>query len=145
MSTALPAPQTGSAAPLSEAEIRRQLQRIQASPTFQSSPRMSRFLRFVVEETLQSGPEAVKEVTVAMAAFDRPADFNPKLDPVVRNEARRLRGKLEAYYAGEGAADRVRISIPKGGYAPHFEALETAAPAAGSSQPAAYLPASPPA
>src|SRR5579871_2996146 len=135
----------GNPEPLTEDSIRRQLDRILASPGFHSSGRMSRFLRFVVQETLDNGTDAVKEVTVAMAAFDRPADFNPKLDPVVRNEARRLRGKLEAYYAGEGAADRVRISIPKGGYAPHFEALETAAPAAGSSQPAAYLPASPPA
>jgi Tol biopolymer transport system component len=93
---------------------------------------MSRFLRFVVDETLESGPEGVKELTVAIAVFDRPADFNPKLDPVVRNEARRLRGKLEAYYACEGANDRVRVSIPKGGYAPHFAVLETtaAAPAA---------------
>lgn len=125
MSTALPSPQTGSAVPHLEAEIRLQLQRIQASPSFQSSARMSRFLRFVVEETLESGPDGVKEVTVALAVFDRPTDFNPKLDPVVRNEARRLRGKLEVYYAGEGANDRVRISIPKGGYAPHFEVLES--------------------
>src|SRR5262245_50588264 len=126
MSTPLPAPQSGSAASLLDEEIRLQLQRIEASPSFQSSTRMSRFLRFVVEETLQSGPEAVKEVTVAIAAFDRPTDFNPKLDPVVRNEARRLRGKLEAYYAGEGASDHVRISIPKGGYVPHFEVIDTA-------------------
>ncbi len=98
---------------------------------------MSRFLRFVVEETLESGPDAVKETTVAIAAFDRPTDFNPKLDPVVRNEARRLRGKLDAYYAGEGANDRIRISIPKGGYAPHFEVLEIAPAAA----PPAIAPA----
>jgi Tol biopolymer transport system component len=83
---------------------------------------MSRFLRFVVAETLVNGADAVKEVTVALAVFDRPADFNPKLDPVVRNEARRLRGKLDAYYAGEGSSDCILISIPKGHYAPAFTA-----------------------
>ncbi|HLK66597.1 MAG TPA: LpqB family beta-propeller domain-containing protein [Bryobacteraceae bacterium] len=87
---------------------------------------MSRFLRFVVQETLDNGTDAVKEVTVAFAVFDRPADFNPKLDPVVRNEARRLRGKLDAYYSGEGSNDPVLISIPKGGYAPAFTALKQA-------------------
>jgi Tol biopolymer transport system component len=85
---------------------------------------MSRFLRFVVEETLVAGRDAVKEVTVAIAVFDREPDFNPKVDPVVRNEARRLRGKLETYYTSEGARDGIRISIPKGGYAPQFERVE---------------------
>src|SRR5579871_77691 len=56
MSTALPSPQTGSAFPVSEAEIRLQLKRIQASPSFQSSARMSRFLRFVVVEAAVEAP-----------------------------------------------------------------------------------------
>jgi TolB-like protein/Flp pilus assembly protein TadD len=35
-----------------------------------------------------------------------------------------LRARLEAYYLASGAADRVRISLPKGGYVPVFELVE---------------------
>ena len=49
-------------------------------------------------------------------------------DPVVRIEAGRLRRCLEHYYLTEGVADRVRITIPKGGYVPQFIVTEEAAP-----------------
>lgn len=104
--------------------IRQQLDRILQSPGFQSSPRMSRFLRFVVETSLSDEADQIKETTVAIAVFDRSPDFNPKTDPVVRNEARRLRAKLDAYYETEGKEDPVRISVPKGGYVSHFEIVE---------------------
>jgi TolB-like protein/Tfp pilus assembly protein PilF len=47
---------------------------------------------------------------------------------VVRIEAGRLRRCLEHYYLTEGVADRVRITIPKGGYVPQFIVREEAAP-----------------
>jgi TolB-like protein len=37
-------------------------------------------------------------------------------------QARRLRAKLDEYYAGEGAGDAVVIRVPKGAYVPVFEA-----------------------
>jgi len=40
----------------------------------------------------------------------------------VRVEARRLRAKLEAYYATAGKNDAVLIKFPKGAYAPTFVA-----------------------
>jgi hypothetical protein len=44
--------------------------------------------------------------------------FHPSIDAVVRVDATRLRAKLNDYYATEGSADSLRISIPKGTYMP---------------------------
>jgi Tol biopolymer transport system component len=101
------------------------LDRILASPSFSRSARISRFLRFVVDMTLEGRADELKETTVAVAVFDREPAYNPKTDPVVRYEARRLRSKLERYYAEDGAKERMRISLPKGGYVPRFEICDT--------------------
>ena len=114
-------------APSSE-EIRRALEGILESEGFRRAERMSRFLRHVVEAAVRGEAGSLKEVAIGQAVFDRPADYDPKEDPVVRNEARRLRGKLEQFY--ESGPDRVpvRIEIPRGGYAPQFHLLARAAP-----------------
>jgi adenylate cyclase len=59
--------------------------------------------------------------------FDRGQDFDPRLDPIVRVEAGRLRAKLQEYYEGGGQSDPVRIVFRKGSYAPTFEAATPAA------------------
>jgi hypothetical protein len=52
--------------------------------------------------------------------FDRGANYDPRLDPIVGVEARRLRAQLRQYYSSVGAADTVRIDIPDCSYAPLF-------------------------
>jgi TolB-like protein/cytochrome c-type biogenesis protein CcmH/NrfG len=52
--------------------------------------------------------------------FERSAEFDAQGDPVVRIEAGRLRRALERYYLSDGRSDPVVITIPKGGYVPHF-------------------------
>src|SRR3954452_10006760 len=96
------------------------LQRIVASREFMNSERKRRFLKFVVQETLAGHAGRIKAYAIALDVFDRDPSFNPVADPVVRIEAGRLRRCLEHYYLGEGAADRIRITIPKGGYVPYF-------------------------
>src|SRR6202049_4918372 len=91
------------------------------SPEFADSPRLSRFLKYVVEQTIEGRAADLKEYRVGVDVFDRPADYDPKTDPVVRVEARQFRFKLAAYYAAQGHRDEVAISIPKGGYGAHFE------------------------
>jgi hypothetical protein len=103
-----------------EAAVLEQLGRLLASPELSTSPQLSTLLRHVVERTLRGEPEALKESTLALDVFNRPSDHNPKIDPIVRVEARRLRTKLDAYYKGRGQHDPVRISLPKGGYVPMF-------------------------
>ena len=65
-------------------EVRAELERILAFGDMQSSRQMSSFLRFVVEEKLAGRDARIKERTIAIGALDRDADFDPRLDPIVR-------------------------------------------------------------
>lgn len=102
----------------------RELQKILASETFARSERMRRFLAYAVEHTLAQDVGQLKESVIGVAVFDRPATYDPKSDPIVRIEARRLREKLTAYYEHEGKEDLFRINLPKGGYVTSFEAVQ---------------------
>jgi len=97
------------------------LARIIRSRHFCNSPRISRFLTFVVEECIAGRSDRLKGYTIGVAVFDRAADFDPQADTIVRVQARVLRRKLDQYYARDGADDPVRISIAKGTYAPKFD------------------------
>ena len=123
-------------------EVRAQMRRILADPTLQASPARRELLRFVVEETLAGRADRLKGFTIALAVFGRKDDFDPQTDPVVRVEARRLRRDLDSYYVAAGKRDPVVISIPKGGYVPHFEwrDVDTApdAPPPGDARPRRY-------
>jgi serine/threonine-protein kinase len=81
---------------------------------------MARFLKFVVECQLAGRGSELKEYTIGVEVFDRDRHYDPRVDPIVRVEARRLRAKLDAWYAGEGKHDSVVIRLPKGSYAPLF-------------------------
>ena len=101
--------------------VRAQLERILASPGFANADRLSRFLRFVVERTLDGEGDQLKEYRLGTEVFDRPPDYDPRLDSIVRVEARRLRSKLAEYYEGPGRTDPTVIRVDKGGYAAAFE------------------------
>ena len=94
--------------------VKEQLDRIATSSGFRQSERMRRFLAFCVEAALNG--ETPKEYAVGAAVFDRKQDYDPRVDPIVRVEARRLRAKLEQYYSGNGAGDEIVIELPKGCY-----------------------------
>jgi TolB-like protein/Tfp pilus assembly protein PilF len=100
--------------------IRDQLGRVLASPGFIHSARMRQFLELVVENSL-AGDGPLKETEIGVRVFGRAQDYDSSVDPIVRVEARRLRQKLQQYYEQQGAADRVAIGLPKGGYTPEFE------------------------
>lgn len=100
--------------------IRAALDRILASDVFRSAPQLAAFLGFIVERSLAGRAAELKGYTIAVEAFGRSPDFDPQTDPIVRVEAGRLRKALVQYYAGEGAAEPLRITIPVGGYVPSF-------------------------
>jgi adenylate cyclase len=145
-------------------DVRGCLQKLLASREFTASGRNRRFLSYVVEETLSGRGNRIKAYNIALAAFDRGADFDPLADPIVRIEAGRLRRSLEHYYLTAGKSDPIRIDIPKGSYAAVFsraqrdaaasddaptgraelerpEALPAATPAAPAAHPAASVTA----
>ena len=103
--------------------IRRQLEKIAAHGLFARSERMVRFLRLAVERTLEGKADELKEYLIGVEVFDRPSSYDPRVDPIVRVEARRLRSKLKAYYAGDGNNDPVRIEFRTGSYAPQIRML----------------------
>ncbi len=108
-------------------EVREELEKIVSSPRFATAGRLPLFLRHVVDATLADQSERLKESVLGIEFFQRGNDFDPRLDPIVRVEARRLRARLEEYYSGEGASHSVQIEIPRGAYVPVFR---DAAPAA---------------
>src|SRR6516225_7882634 len=95
---------------------RRQLERVLASPGFSRNERLSRFLRFVVEQHLAGRDDELKESVIAVEVLGRSPDHDPKQDSIVRTEAARLRVRLSEYYLGDGKDDPLVIELPKGGY-----------------------------
>jgi Tol biopolymer transport system component len=112
--------------PVSRALVEEQLARMLASSTFRGAERSRILLRFIVEETLQGRANRLKDYTLGSEALGRGDQFDPRADPIARVEVSRLRSRIDVYYATEGAGDAVRISLPKGGYVPQFDALPTA-------------------
>jgi TolB-like protein len=95
-----------------------QLERILTSSTFVRSKRLGRFLRFTVEQCLEGRQTALKEYLVGVEVFNKMETFDPRIDSIVRVEARRLRSKLERYYMTEGRDDGIIIQFRKGSYVP---------------------------
>src|SRR3954453_16339329 len=108
--------------------VRAQLGKILSSPVFVNSPRMSRFLRFVVETTLDGNSERIKEYVIAVDVFEKAEDYDPQADSTVRTEASKLRSRLARYYDSEGRDDLIGITIPKGSYVPQFEQRNNGTP-----------------
>jgi TolB-like protein len=103
--------------------VRKELERILASPGFARNERLSRFLRVIVERHLEGRDGELKESVIGIEVFGRQPGFDAKQDSTVRTEAGRLRARLAEYYAGDGIGDRVIIELPKGGYIPAFRPL----------------------
>ena len=104
----------------SEQAIRGHLSVLLSSTAFAQADRLKRFLRYVVEETVAGRGEGLKEYSIGVEVFDREASFDPRTDPIVRVQARRLRARLTRYYEEEGRHEQIRIELPKGSYAPVF-------------------------
>jgi predicted ATPase len=115
-------PRTGRGGECSADQIRDQLERILASDAFAHAPVLTRLLRYVVAETNSGRASQLKEYVLGVEVFGRPASFDPRTDTIVRVQVRRLRSRLDEYYAGPGRTDPLRVEIPKGQYAVRFEA-----------------------
>src|SRR5262245_24133416 len=98
--------------------VKAQLERVLSSAQFSRAERLRRFLRVIVEESLQGNAGALKEHRIGVDVYERGASFDPRIDPIVRVQAAKLRSKLLEYYAGPGAEDPIVIDVPKGSYVP---------------------------
>jgi TolB-like protein len=91
-----------------------------ASATFGRSERAARFLHHLVETTLRGESQLLKESLLGTEVFDREPTWDPRLDPVVRQEAARLRKRIARYYETENPGATLHIEIPVGTYVPVF-------------------------
>jgi TolB-like protein len=107
-------------------EILASLKRILASKQFSKAHRCCALLAYLVQRWLASDEKPAPpehEIGVAVFGRDRVTYFTGD-DPIVRVQAGRLRLRLAAYYAEEGCAEPLRISIPTGSYQPKVERVE---------------------
>lgn len=107
-------------------EVRAELQRILDSADFTASARNRRALQLIVEHSLSEPAAKVPARVLATGIYGRGPDFSSLKDPIVRVEMLRLRKDLSGYYSGAGAANPLRIRIPKGSYRAAFRRAEEA-------------------
>lgn len=127
MSKAMP---LGDAREVDPVSVERQLGRILDSPAFRATPRRREFLRYIIEQDAAGRVGNLKGYAIAVSVYSRDPSFDPRIDPLVRIEAGRLRAELDAYYQTEGKDDPVIIEIPKGGNAPKYRFRVTGEPVA---------------
>jgi TolB-like protein/Tfp pilus assembly protein PilF len=109
-------------------EVRCALEKMLASPAFGRTERPGRFLSHLVERTLAGESATLKESLIGCEVFGRPIDWDPRIEPVVRQEAARLRKRIKKYYDryyeengnGNGSSPEIRIELPVGTYVPVF-------------------------
>lgn len=120
--------------PPSSADVSAALARVLASQSFAGSARHRAFLEAVLRQYLTApDAEALKELTLGVDVFGREAaTFDPRVDNIVRVEARRLRDRLKKYYETEGVDDPLILDVPRGGYRATVSRRHTAATAAGT-------------
>ena len=87
------------------------------------SPQLARFLKYVVEATLDGQEQSIKAYAVAVDVFGRATSFDPQSDPIVRVQARRLRSLLDRYYESGLSRNSVHIRLPVGRYIPEFDVI----------------------
>jgi TolB-like protein len=103
--------------------VLKQAEKILLHPPFANSDILRKFLKYIINETLFGKPDQIKEYTIAVYVLNKPANFRPLNDGIVRVHARRLRDALSTYYDEQREDDICEISIPKGSYIPVFRSL----------------------
>ncbi len=101
--------------------IYQQLNKIMAHRLFSRSAILSKFLFYVVHETLTGNTNRIKEYTIAVNVLNKSKKFDVQRSGIVRVHASRLRRTLEDYYNSETVGIDVIINIPSGGYVPIFQ------------------------
>jgi len=99
---------------------RAELAAVLRSEQFMRAPTLANLLSYLCEKLFAGEAYQIKEYSVGVEVFHRGSSFDQDSDSIVRVEANRLRKRLAAYYAGDGASHRLQINIPLGQYVPEF-------------------------
>src|SRR5665213_82021 len=103
-----------------------EVQRIIQSKAFRTSEIHRNLLSYLAEKSLSGTAGGLKEYTVGLDVFAKPASYDPRQESVVRMHVARLRQKLGEYYRTEGIDDPVIVEIPKGAFKVTFDAKPAA-------------------
>src|ERR1700722_9394292 len=112
-----------------------QVLRIIQSKAFRTSEVHRNLLNYLAEKSLSGTADSLKEYTVGLDVFAKPASYDPRQESVVRMHVARLRQKLAEYYRTEGLNDAVMVDVPKGGFRVTFEQREMAPDAVDAAVP----------
>jgi hypothetical protein len=111
----------GVGSPIDEEDPRWQLAlRIAASRSLGRSELLSDFLIYIVDRCIRGRIDEITEQRVGVIVFGRAEGYDPNEDNIVRSYARKLRKRIEVYFATEGCEEILRLEIPRGGYTPIF-------------------------
>jgi hypothetical protein len=105
---------------LEKAAVQQQLEKLLATPLFNSSKRYPSFLKLVVARVLAGQTDQLKERVLGVEIFGRPADYDTNTDPIVRVTAAEIRKRIEQYYQDPRHSQEIRFFLPAGSYAPQF-------------------------
>jgi hypothetical protein len=106
-----------------------QIQRLVSSKAFKTSEVHRNLLNYLAEKSLSGTAQNLKEYTVGLDVFGKPATYDPRQESVVRMHVGRLRQKLTEYYRTEGQEDPIVVDLPKGGFTLTFAPRPDATPA----------------
>src|SRR5262249_5863682 len=105
-----------------------QLQRILQSKTFRTSEVHRTLLTYLSEKSIAGEADTVKEYSVGLDVFGKPASYDPRQESTVRMHVGRLRQKLAEYYRTEGVDDPIIVDLPKGGFRVTFDSRPVVEP-----------------
>lgn len=86
----------------------------------------------MVEQALQGDTDKLNEFVLGLEVFNRGDSFDPRIDSIVRVEARRLRERLRKYYEQEGRDDPIVITLRPRSFVPEFNQASPGRPPAPS-------------
>jgi hypothetical protein len=118
-----------------------ELEQVLASSHFCNSKRYPALLQYIVEKTLAGESDSLKERTLGIEVFDRPAAYDTNTDTVVRYTAGEVRKRLSLYYHELERRPDIQISLPAGSYIPEFIDCREEAEAASEGEKARNLTA----
>ena len=98
-----------------------QLDRILEDARFRFSLHYSRFLHFVVKETVLGSTDRLRESEIGVEVFERTADYDLNSDPIVRVTAAEIQDRIMQYYGQEEHSAELRIDLPYGSYIPKLQ------------------------
>ena len=116
-------------------EIQSCVDRILQGGTFRNAPSSRRLLKYLVDHSLAGDADQLKEYTIGVDSFNKPGDYDPRLDSTVRIQIGRLRQKLAEYYREEGKDDQLIVDLPKGRFSLICEPRSAAAAASAEEDP----------